>query len=148
MRAWQDQRTCTGCGHEARLACGHKQGTAGATHILRVGDEADAADRERTAAVPAESGAHQRRETEKECARRILRRLGIGEETRRASKGARSGRSYEGVAGPRDVHGVRSRGALGPRERAQGSAGAAYELRDDVEADAGDQMMSAAVPAG
>ena len=57
VRAWQDQRTYTGCGHEARSARGHAQGSAGATDILRDGDEADTADREMTAAVPAGYGA-------------------------------------------------------------------------------------------
>ena len=59
--AWQDQRTCMGCGHEARSARGLAQGQVGATHVLWDGVEADAADRERTAAVPAGSGARQRR---------------------------------------------------------------------------------------
>ena len=117
VRARQDQRTCTGCGDEALSAQGHAQRSAGATHGLKDGDE-DAADRERTAAVPAGSGARQRRERATERARRILRRLAYSEETCRASKVARSVRSYEGVAGPRDVRGVRRRGALGARARA------------------------------
>ena len=53
MRAWQDHGTCAGCGHEARSARGHAQGSAGTTHSLRDGDEEDAADRERTSAVRA-----------------------------------------------------------------------------------------------
>ena len=109
----------------ARSACGHKQGSAGATHWLRDSDEADAADRERTAAVPAKWGARQRRERGLgNCrARWILRRLGFSEETWRAIKGARSGRSCEGVAGQRDVHGVRTQGALGPPARAGDGGG-------------------------
>ena len=57
-----------------------------ATHSLRDGDEADAADRETTAAVPAGSAARQRLERQRERARRILRGKGIREETQRASK--------------------------------------------------------------
>ena len=105
VRVWQDHGTYTGCGHEARSARGHAQGSGRATYKLRDGDEADAADRERTAAVPAKWGARQRRETERDRTRRILR-LGTSEETCRASEGTRSGRSCEGVARPRDVHGV------------------------------------------
>ena len=44
----------------ARSARRLAQGWVGATHVLR-GDEADAADREKTPAVPAGSGARQRR---------------------------------------------------------------------------------------
>ena len=47
------------------------------------------------------------------------------------------------MAGPRDVRGVRARGALGPRARA-GSAGATHSLRDDDEADAADREKTAA----
>ena len=61
---------------------GHAQGSAGATHVLRVGDEADTADRERTAAVPTGPGARQRRERERDRPRRILRGLGTSEEAR------------------------------------------------------------------
>ena len=105
-----------------------RAGVGGATHVLRKDVEADAADQERTAAVPAGSDACQN-QRESERARRILRRLGISEETCRASKGMQSGRSYEGVAGPRDMHGVRTRGALGPL-----SAGATHVLRERVAA--------------
>ena len=133
---------CSGCGHEARSARGH----ARATHVLRDGDEADAADRETTAAVPAGSGLRQRRERQRESAWRILRQLSLREKTRKSSKGARSGRSCEGMAAPRDVHRVRTPGALGPRAR-PGVGGATYVLRDGDEADAADRETTAAVPA-
>ena len=98
VSTWQDHGTCTGCGHEARSACRHAQGSAWATHVLRIGDEADTADRERTAAVPTRPGARQRRERERDRPRRILRGLGISEEAWKVSKGARSVRSCEGAA--------------------------------------------------
>ena len=55
MSAWLHHGTCTGCGHEARSERGHAQVSAWATHVLRDGDEVDAADREMTAAVQRES---------------------------------------------------------------------------------------------
>ena len=118
VRAWLHHGTGTGCGHETRSAHGHAQVSLKGTYGLCDGDEADAADREMTAAVPARSTARQRRERQRERARQILRRLSLSEETRRSSKGARSGRSCEGVAAPRDGHGVRTRGALGPQNSA------------------------------
>ena len=44
------------CAHAPCSATAHAHGSAGDTHVLRDGDEADADEREQAAAMPAESG--------------------------------------------------------------------------------------------
>jgi hypothetical protein len=46
----------TASAHKPCSASAHAQGTAGDTHDLRDGDQADADEREQAAAMPAESG--------------------------------------------------------------------------------------------
>ena len=64
--------------------------------------------------------------------------------TQRASKRAKPGRSCEGEAAPRDMHGVRTRGALGPQERA--AVGVSHSLT--AEWRRGGRSRPGAVPAG
>jgi hypothetical protein len=47
---------CNASAHKPFFASAHAQGSAGDTHELRDGDEADADEREQAAVMPAESG--------------------------------------------------------------------------------------------